>query len=141
MARSVWPWKPDQFGPGHQICFGQDDFQPGGVRVEPVARQVGQPGGLGLADAVLHSGVLAMTQFQPAELPGHHPGWCVGDKRGHPQPVGVGEPQLRSRMRAFLAQDEPGPDGPAAQIDQIGDLGDPGTLADAAAISSSYTSA
>ena len=70
-----------------------------------------------------------MTQFQPAELPGHHPGWCVGDKRGHPQPVGVGEPQLRSRMWAFLAQDEPGPDGPAAQIDQIGGLGDPGTLA------------
>jgi hypothetical protein len=82
-----------------------------------------------------------MTQFQPAESPGHHPGWCVGDKRGHPQPVGVGEPQLRSRMRAYLAQDEPGPDGPAAQIDQIGGLGDPGTLADAAAISSSYTSA
>jgi hypothetical protein len=42
----------DQFGPGHQICCSQDDFQ---------------PGGLGLADAVLHSGVLAMTQFQPAE--------------------------------------------------------------------------
>src|SRR5258707_14206485 len=45
----------DQFGAGHQICCAQDDFQSGGVRVEPVARQVGQSSGLGdpgtLADA------------------------------------------------------------------------------------------
>ena len=40
----------DQFGPGHQICCGQDDFQPGGVR-RTGGTAVGQPGGLGLADA------------------------------------------------------------------------------------------
>ena len=43
----------DQFGPGHQIGGGQDDFQPGGIRLGPVTGQVGQAGGLGLSDAVL----------------------------------------------------------------------------------------
>ena len=64
----------DQFGPGHQICCGQDDFQPCGVGVGPVAGQVAQPGGLGLADPVLHPGVLAVAQFEPAELAGDHTG-------------------------------------------------------------------
>jgi hypothetical protein len=54
--------------------------------------QVAQPGGLGLADPVLHPGVLAVAQFESAELACHHPGRCVGDERGDPQPVGVGEP-------------------------------------------------
>jgi len=43
----------DQFGPRHQICCRQDDFQPGSVRVGAVTGQVAQPGGLGLADPVL----------------------------------------------------------------------------------------
>ena len=59
---------------------------------DAVAGQVAQPGGLGLADPVLHPGVLAVAQFEPAELAGHHAGRGVGDERGDPQPVGVGEP-------------------------------------------------
>jgi hypothetical protein len=43
----------DQFRPGHQIGCGQDDFQPGGIRLGPVTGQVAQAGGLGLSDAVL----------------------------------------------------------------------------------------
>ena len=104
----------DQFGPGHQIGCGQDDFQPGGVRVER-GRAGWQPGGLGLADPVLDAGVLAVAQFQPGELAGDDAGGGVGDERGDPQPVGVGEPQLRAGMGAFLAQDQPGPGRPAVR--------------------------
>ena len=66
--------------------------------------QIAQSGGLGLADAVLDPGVLAVTQFEPAELTCHHAMAGVGDEGGDPQPVGVGEPQLRAWMRAFLAR-------------------------------------
>ena len=41
-----------------------------------VTGQVAQSGGLGLPDAVLDPGVLAVTQFQPGELPGTTPGRC-----------------------------------------------------------------
>ena len=43
----------DQLCPGDQIGCGQDDFQPGSVGLGAVTGQVGQAGGLGLADAVL----------------------------------------------------------------------------------------
>jgi hypothetical protein len=36
--------------------------------------------------------VSAVAQFESAELAGHLPGRGVGDERGDPQPVGVGEP-------------------------------------------------
>jgi len=124
----------DEFGPGHQICCRQDDFQPGRVRLGAVTGQVGQPGGLGLTDPVLHPGVLAVAQFEPAELAGDHAGWGVGDERGHSQPVGIGEPQLRSGMRAFLTQDQPGSGRPAAQVHQVGGFGDPGAVTDGAAV-------
>jgi len=54
-------------------------------------------------------------------------------KGGDAQPVGVGEPQLRAGVRAFLAQDQPGPGRPTARVDEIGGFGDPGAVADAAA--------
>jgi YD repeat-containing protein len=63
--------RADQFGPGDQICCRQDNFQPCGVRVEPVTGQVMQPGGLGLADPVLHPGVMAVPQFESS--PGSWP--------------------------------------------------------------------
>jgi hypothetical protein len=86
-----------------------------------------------LADPVLHKGVLAVAQFEAAELPFHHAGRGVGDDGGDPQPVGVGEPQLSSGMRAFLAQDQPGPGKPAAHLDQAGGFGDPDAVTEAAA--------
>jgi len=48
-----------------------------------------QPGGLGLADPVLHPGVLAVPQFESAELAADHTVAGVSDERGDPQPVGV----------------------------------------------------
>jgi hypothetical protein len=40
-------------------------------------------------------------------------------------PVEVGEPQLRARVRALLADDDPHPAGPAAGVQQAGDVRDP----------------
>ncbi len=122
----------DQSGPGDQIGGGQHDFQPGGVGPERVARQVTQAGGFEFADAVLDAGVLAVPQFQTGDLTSNDTGFGVGDERGDPHPVGVGEPQLRTGMRAFFAQDQPGAGRPATEVDQVGGLGDPGPLADPA---------
>ena len=60
--------------------------------------------------------VLAVAQFQAGELAGHDLGGGVGDQPGDPVPAAVGEPQLRTRMGAFLAQDQPGPFRPCRQV-------------------------
>jgi hypothetical protein len=44
-----------------------------------------------LADPVLHSGVLAVPQFESAELAAEQAVAGVSDERGDPQPVGVGK--------------------------------------------------
>ena len=66
------------------------------------------PVALACADAVLDAGVLAVAQLQPGELAGHDPGRGVGEERGDPMPVDVGEGQLGAGVGAFLAQDQPG---------------------------------
>lgn len=48
----------DQLRSGDQVGGGQDGLAPGGVRVEAVARQIPQPGHLGLPDPVLDPCVL-----------------------------------------------------------------------------------
>lgn len=58
--------EPEQLCPCDQIGGGQDDFQPRGVRLGAVTGQVAQPGGLGLADAVLHP---ACCRWRSFELP------------------------------------------------------------------------
>ncbi len=124
--------KADEFGPGDQIGCGHDDFKPSSVGVKRVKRQVTQPGDLGLADAVLDAGVLAVAQFQAGELTRYHRISGVGQEPCDAVPVGIGERQLGAGMRAFFAQDQPGPSRPFRQVDQIGGLGHPGTVADAA---------
>ena len=91
MARSVWPWKPISLVQATRSVAARMISSQAALASDRC--RVGWPARWPWAstDAVLHPGVLAMTQFQPAELPGQHPGGCVGDKRGHPQPVGIGE--------------------------------------------------
>lgn len=58
-ARQLWVvGEAEEFCPGDEICCGHDNFQPGGVRCGVVAGEVPQPGRFGLADPVLHAGVL-----------------------------------------------------------------------------------
>jgi hypothetical protein len=52
-----------------------------------------------------------------------------GEETGDAQSVGIGDPQLRARVRAFLAQDQPGARRPSVQWGQAGGLGDPGPVA------------
>lgn len=71
--------------------------------------------------AVLHAGVLAVSQLEPGKLACDDAVRCV-DERGDPRTVGVGELQLRAGVRALLAQDQPGPARPCGQVDQPGGL-------------------
>ena len=102
----------DEAGPGDQVGGGQHDFPAGGVGSEGVAGQVTQAGGFEFADAVFDAGVLTVAQFQARDLPGHDTSGCVGDERGDPHAVGVGEPQLRTGVGPFFSQDQPGPGRP-----------------------------
>ena len=54
----------------------------------------------------------------------------VGDEGGDPHPVHIVETQLRARVWAFLADDDPHPYRPGAQLEQAGQLGDPGAVTD-----------
>ena len=104
----------DLFGPADQVDRGQYDLEPGLVLVEGSAGEVAQPGCLGFSDPVLDAGVLAVPQLQAGGLPGHHTRLGVGQDRGDPVSVDVGEGQLCAGVGAFLAQDQPGPFGPAS---------------------------
>ncbi len=120
----------DEPSPGHEVDGCQDEFQPGGVCREGTAWQVTQPGGFDFADAVLDSGVLAVTQLQTRDLPGHDASRGIGDECGNTHAVGVGEPQLCTGVGAVFTQDQPGCGGPSGQGDQVGGFGNPGALAD-----------
>jgi hypothetical protein len=73
--------------------------------------------------------MLAVSQLQARDLAGDHAAAGVGEERRHPVPVDVGEGELRARMGAFLAQDQPRPFRPRRQVDHAGGLGDPGAVA------------
>ena len=111
-----------------QFAGQRDDLAPDLVLGEVVQRQVAQAGVLGAADPVLAAGPAAVPQFQVGELAA---AWCWW-RSGEPVPVDVGEPQLRAGVRAFLADDHPHPGRPAGQVEQAGELGDPGAVADLA---------
>jgi len=84
--------------PRGELDSETDHSQPELILGKPVQRKIGQPGVLTDADTVLTPGATAVAQFQISELAAAG----VGDKRGQPQPVGVGEPQLRPRVRRSL---------------------------------------
>jgi hypothetical protein len=54
----------------------------------------------------------------------------VGGEAGEAAAVDVGEAQLRAGVRAHLADDDAQPGGPAVQVQQAGDVRDPGAVAD-----------
>jgi hypothetical protein len=60
--------------PAGEVAGGQDQLEPDAVAPPQVEREVGQPGGLAAADAVLDAGMLAVTELQAAMS---EPGWSV----------------------------------------------------------------
>ena len=71
-----------------------------------------------------------MAQLQTGQLPRHGTGGGVGDERGDAHAVDVGEPQLRSGVRALFAQHKSGSGRPGRQVDQGRGLGHPRSVAD-----------
>ena len=92
--------------------------------------QVAQAAVLAGKDAVFDAGVAAVAQFQVGQLAPGPAGGGVGEETGDPHPVVVGDTQLRPGVRAFLTQDQPGARQPGRQVDQLGELGDPGPVAE-----------
>ena len=113
-----------------QVDRAEHDLKPGVVLVEGPAGQVAQPGRLGLPDPVLDPGVLAVPQFQPGGLPGHHPGASAGQQCGDPMSVDVGNGELGAGVGRSLRRISREPSGQPfiGQVDHAGGLGHPGTL-------------
>ena len=115
----------------HEVGGGEDELEPCGVLVMGPAGQVHHPGGFALADAVLDPGVLAVSLLEPGELAGDDAVGRVGDERCVPEPFGVIEQrQLVAGMRPFPADDHPGTGRPHSEVNEAGDLGHPGAIAD-----------
>ena len=112
--------------PGGELAGQRDDGAPDPVLVQVVQGQVGQPGVLRGADAVLGAGPAAVAQFEVGELAAGPAGAGVGGERGQPVAVAVGQAQLRAGVRALAAHDHPHPGRPAGQVEQPGDLDDRG---------------
>jgi hypothetical protein len=83
------------------------------------------PGVFGYSDAVSGAGA-AMPQLQVRELSVGG----VGGERGDPESVDVGEAELRPGVGPFVAGGRPHPFRPALQVQQSGELGEPGAVAD-----------
>lgn len=68
-----------------------------------------------MPDPVLDPGAGPVPSFQERQLPERR----LGDERLVDPPFGLLEQgQLRARVRAFAAHDEPHPDGPVGQVEQ-----------------------
>jgi len=88
--------------------------------------EVGQAGVFGAPDAVLGAGSAAVPQLEVGQLPAAG----VGDERGDPVPVEVGDAQLRAGVWSFLAHDQPHPGWPAREVEHLGPLAHPCTGTD-----------
>ena len=120
------PGQGEELRPGQQLAGQGDDLAPELVLGEAFQREVPQAGVLGAANPVLAPRPAAVTQFQVSELAAFR----VGGESVEPVPVEVGEPQLRSRVRALLPHDDAHPGRPPGKVQQLGDVRDSGTVAD-----------
>ncbi len=118
----------DHLGPRGALAGELDQGAPDAVLIEPVQREIGQAGVFGGPYPVFAACAAAVPQFQVGDLSAS----SVGGECGQSQAVSVGEPQLGSRVRAFLSDDDAHPGRPAGQGDQARELGDPRPVAHAA---------
>jgi hypothetical protein len=100
--------------PGGEVLGDQRDLDPDGVVIEAAEGEVLKPGLLGGADAVLGVGAGAV---QPLTLDGV--ATEIGQRDKEAVPVVVAEAQLGAGVRAFAADEQPRPVGPAAQVDGV----------------------
>jgi hypothetical protein len=102
-----------------------DEGEPDPILIETVQRKVLEAGVFQDADPVFAACPAPVPQFQIGQLST----FGVGDERGQPQPVTVGEAQLCTGVWAFFADRDSHPVGPARQLEQTGYLRHPGAVA------------
>ena len=112
-------------GPDDQVVREHHDLQPHLVDRERLERELRQAGVLVVADAVLDPGALAVTALEDGDVGVG----LVGQDRLEAVPVVIGERQLRAGMRTLTPDDQPGPLGPGAEVEAVGDLDDLAVLA------------
>ena len=89
--------------PGEQVLGGEDELEPGGVRLEGAEGEVLEAGVFAAADPVLDERVLAVELFEP----GDPFALLVGDEDLEAVPVMVGEGELRAGVCALTTHDHP----------------------------------
>ena len=103
----------EQPQPGEQVLGEQRELEPRLVGLERLERQAAEPELLRFLDAVIDAGVQTVALLELRD-----PGvLLVGEEALVAVPIGIGEAQLRARVRPFFAHDQPCPFRPAAQID------------------------
>lgn len=95
----------EHLSPRHQAESELNDRQLDAILVEPAQGEIGRSGVLGGADAVLAAGAATVPKFEILHLAAGG----IGGERSLPKAVGIGEPQLRAGMRAFLPEDHSHP--------------------------------
>jgi len=115
--------------PGGDLHGEGHDLAPDLVRREALQRQGAQSGVFGDAEPVFAAGPAPVARLEVGELGPGSAGGGVGRERGEAVPARVGDPQLRTGVRSLLADDDPHPGGPGGQVEQVGELGDPRTVA------------
>ena len=109
----------DALRPGEEIVRCEAELHPDVVVDDVIEGQVRQPGRFRVADGVLGAGTLALLQLERGEVDAG----LVGDERGVAHAFdGVEQRKLSALVRAFAAQDQPGPGQPGVEIDERGEL-------------------
>src|SRR5258705_5990510 len=84
LARSGWSLNPSSLVQATRSVAAMMISSHAALASDRWQGRLASPGGLGLADPVLHPGVLAVAQLDAAELAGHHTGRSVRDEVGGP---------------------------------------------------------
>jgi hypothetical protein len=94
-----------------------------------VEREPGEPAGLGVPDDLFGAGTLAVSQLERGDVAAGG----VGDEGGVAKAFdGVEQRELRARVWAVPAHDQPGAVRPRVQVHQLGELDDVGAVTVAA---------
>lgn len=106
----------EQFSPRQQVQGELDDRQPDASLIGPVQRELVQTGVLGGADPDLAAGAAAVPTFDILPVLAH----VVFADCGQSKTGGIGEPQLRSGVRALFSDNHSHPCRPRLEVEEAG---------------------
>lgn len=114
----------DGLHPGDKLRGELDDLAPDLVLRESLQRELLKAHVLRVANPVLAARAATVTQLEDGELSAA----SVGRERGDPHPVVVSDSQLCPGVRSFFPHDHAHPVGPACEVQQPGEVCDPGPV-------------